>query len=429
MEWKDSSRRKPLILRGARQVGKTHLIVEFGKQEFENIAHFNFEKTPALNELFQGTIHPPSILEKLSLYAEKKIVPGKTLVFFDEVQASPAALTSLKYFNEERNDLHLVAAGSLLGIKIGNSAPFPVGKVNFLDLHPFSFLEFLDGIGKSGLRSHLESIQEFSAIEAPFHEALTEALRMYFFVGGMPEAIVEYQRTRDHATVREVQLELLRGYENDFAKYASASDALKIQAIWDSASLQLAKERKKFKFSEVHKNARARDYETALSWLVDAGLVRLSKRISAPALPLAAQVREGMFKTYLLDTGLLGAKLNLAPRTVVDGYTLFSQFNGAFTENFVAQELAAYGRAPLFYWSSPSDAEVDFIVPHDDEILPLEVKAGLNARLNSLRSYAQKYGTQPLCVASMRNLRMDGNVHNFPLYALCLFPRLIAKYV
>ena len=425
INWKNSYRRKPLILRGARQVGKTYILKEFGEKEYENVAYFNFEEDSGLNDFFKGRIQTEKIIEKLSIYLETKILPGKTLLIFDEVQSSPASLNSLKYFNEKANQYHIATAGSLLGIKIGQSAPFPVGKVNFMDLYPFSFGEYLDGLGKSQLRQFLERKSSFEPIEATFHDELIDNLKMYYFIGGMPEAILQYKNDGDLNHVRVVQQEILTAYEMDFSKYASKSDAIKITNTWHTIPRQLAKENKKFKFSEITKHARARDYNVIIQWLLDAGLVYKCFNITAPRLPLSGYREENIYKLFMLDTGLLCAMLNISQKTIVEGNALFSEYNGAFVENYVAQELIAHGLEEIYYWTSNNRSEVDFIIAYDDFIYPLEVKSGMSTKNKSLRIYGEKYSPPALSRANLRNFNTDHKINNYPLYAVSLFPRII----
>ena len=421
LEWKESSRRKPLILQGARQVGKTYILKGFGEKEYPDTAYFNFEEDPVLNDFFKGKISSKEIIEKLSIYLDKDILPEKTLIIFDEIQNSPAALTSLKYFNEDANQYHIVTAGSLLGIKVGQSAPFPVGKVNFLNLYPLSFCEYLNGIGKSRLCQFLKNIKTLEPIEEGFHRELIEALKMYYFIGGMPEAIVQYKKDGDLKEVRAIQDEILKAYTMDFSKHTTKQEAIKLSNIWNSIPGQLAKENKKFKFSEISKNARARDYNESIQWLVDAGLVYQCFNIKTPKMPLSGYREDNIFKLYLLDAGLLGALLRLSPKTIVKGNELFSEYNGAFTESYVAQELIAYDNRDLYYWSSGNTAEVDFLIPSNEEIIPLEVKAGINTKKKSLKIYGGKYNIPVLSRTTLRNFKHDGKIRNYPLYAVFYF--------
>ena len=423
-EWKNSSLRKPLILKGARQVGKTFILEEFGRREYSNIAYFNFEENPGLNDFFKGRIQPEKIIEKLSIYLETRIYPEKTLIIFDEVQNSPETINSLKYFNEKANEYHIAAAGSLLGIKIGQSAPFPVGKVNFMNLFPFSFREYLSGMGKSQLRNYLESKTTFDSIEKTFHKELIDDLKMYYFIGGMPEAIVQYKKDGDLNKVRVIQDEILTAYTIDFSKYSTKSEAIKINNTWNAIPGQLAKENKKFKFSEISKNARARDYNEAIQWLVDTGLVYKSFNIKTPRFPLSGYREDNIFKLFLLDIGLLGSLLNISQRTIVEGNRLFSEYNGAFVENYVAQELIANNHKELYYWTSNTSAEVDFIISYNEQIFPIEVKAGISKKKKSLRIYGEKYHPPILSRSTLMNFKKDNYICNYPLYAVSLFPKI-----
>ena len=419
--WKKSPSRKPLIMKGARQVGKTYILEKFGAGEYDNVAYFNFEEDPDLNEFFTGRLAPEKIVEKLSIYLESQIVPEQTLIIFDEVQNSPETITSLKYFCEKAPEYHIAAAGSLLGVKVGQSAPFPVGKVNFLDFYPMSFGEFLDAVGKSQLRLFLKNKTDFEPIATTFHAELVDLLKIYYFVGGMPEAVGQYVKDKDLNKVRSIQEEILAAYAIDFSKYTSSTEAIRLAAAWASIHAQLARENKKFTYAEVAKNARAREYSESIQWLVDAGLVIKVHNTQTPKLPLSAY-KEDKFKLYLLDIGLLGAMIKVSQRTIVQGNRLFSEYNGAFVENYAAQELVVHGTNELYYWTSKSTAEVDFIVPWQEEVIPLEVKAGVSKQKKSLRVYGEKYRPSVLSRSTLMNFKEDGNIRNYPLYAVWLFP-------
>lgn len=429
-QWKQSSDRKPLIVKGARQVGKTWILKEFGKNEYKNAAYFNFEEDPALKDFFSGRKQPARIIEKLSIYSEMPIRPHHTLIILDEIQNCPDALTALKYFCEDAREYHVAAAGSLLGLKLGHSSPFPVGKVNFLYLYPLTFGEYLDAIGKTKLRAHLAEKKDFEPLVQVFHDDLVEHLKMYFFTGGMPEPVKHYVNSKDVSIVRKSQQDILAAYLQDFSKYSSKTEAIRISSTWDSIPPQLAKENKKFKYAEISKNARSRDYHEAIQWLVDAGLVYKSYNLKTPKLPLSGYKEDNIFKLYHLDTGLLGAMLNLSARTILERNRLFAEYNGAFTENFVAQELMA---GPLFrethlkelyYWTSKTPAEVDFIVHYQDEVFPLEVKAGVSRRKTSLISYGEKFTPPVLSRATLMNFKRQESLCNYPLYAIARFPQL-----
>ena len=430
LEWKQSKSRKPLILKGARQVGKTYILKEFGKKEYTNVAYFNFEEDPALKDFFTGRLQPERILEKLSIFYETNIHPHQTLIIFDEIQNSPKTLTSLKYFFEDANEYHVAAAGSLLGLKVGHASPFPVGMVNFLYLYPLSFGEFLEAEGKLQLRQYLQKKEDFEPLANAFHEELLDHLKMYFFVGGMPEAVKKYVNDSDLTAVRKIHNEILTAYLQDFSKYSSKTEALRITDTWNSIPAQLARENKKFKYSEISINARSRDYYQAIQWLVDAGLVYKCYNIKTPKLPLSGYKEDNIFKLYLLDTGLLGTMLNFSKRTIVEGSRLFSGYNGAFSENYVAQELAAgylfeeSHLKELYYWANNTAAEVDFIVHYRDMVYPLEVKAGFSRRKTSLMVYGEKYRVPWLSRTTARNFKQEKGLFNYPLYAVSHFPAL-----
>lgn len=427
VDWKRSGRRKPLLLRGARQVGKTWLLKRFGEREYDDLVYLNFEENPALAGLFEGALSPSAILRNLGLYLGRTIAPGaKTLLVFDEVQVSARALTSLKYFREEAPDVHIAAAGSLLGIRIGRESSFPVGQVDFVELHPMTFFEFLDAHGQSGLRRMLEGLERMEPIAQALHDKLLGMLRRYYLVGGMPEAVACDAGGGDPDEVRRIQQAVLRGYHFDFAKYAAPRDIPKLSLVWESIPTHLAKDNKKFVYSTISAGARAREYENAIAWLVDAGLVHKVRRVETARVPLAAVAAPNAFKLYGLDVGLLCAMTRLPGSALVDGNRLFTEFRGALVESYVAQQLAATIQGGLHYWTSPGggQAEVDFVVEHDGEVLPLEVKAGVNPRSKSLRSYDDRYSPPRLSRSSLLNLRRDGRIDNYPLYAVTRFPRL-----
>ncbi|MFV0339323.1 MAG: ATP-binding protein [Parachlamydiaceae bacterium] len=414
--WKHSERRKPLILNGARQVGKTYSLMHFGKTEYKSIVYLNFEKDERLAQYFEGSLDPKELIKILSIHKEIEIVPHDTLLIFDEIQNAPKALNSLKYFQEEANEYHIAAAGSLLGVKTAGGKGFPVGKVNFLHLYPLTFFEFLSALGNEKLRSYLEANQACEPFPEPIHEKLIQLLKYYFFIGGMPEAVAEYAHSEKLHIVREVQKEILSAYEQDFAKHAPPHEIMKITTVWGQIHRQLAKENKKFIFSSIRKSARGRDYEESIQWLTDAGLIHKSYLIESPKFPLSAYANDHNFKIFLADVGLLGAQSNLSPQVIIEGNQLFMEFKGALTENYVAQELIASRNIPPYYWTSEGIAEVDFLFEEDHEIYPLEVKAGANAKKKSLLVYNQKYSPSKLFRATTMNLKKDRNIYNFPLY-------------
>lgn len=426
LEWKSSSNRKPLILRGARQVGKTHLLKLFGKQEYTTCIYLNFEEDPQLNHFFIKNIAPSIILEHISIYLGQEIHPENTLLIFDEIQESPAALNSLKYFCEQAKTFHIIAAGSLLGVKLAHSKGFPVGKVNFLDLYPLSFFEFLEALNKNKLLQFLLQQTTFNPIPDPIHLDLLILLKKYMFVGGMPEAVAEYVKEENLLSVKKIQKEILDAYLLDFSKHAPPEQVIKITQVWKSIPLQLAKENKKFIFAALRKSARGREYETAIQWLADAGLIYKSYDISTPKYPLVRYAEKQAFKVFLLDVGLLSAMCNISAKAVITDNELFSDFQGAFTENYVAQELAVQPLS-LYYWVSEGRAEVDFILEHNSKIIPLEVKAGISRKKKSLLVYDEKYHPALLLRASLLNLKKDGKVANLPLYFIAQLQKMIDK--
>ncbi|OGH57830.1 MAG: hypothetical protein A3G34_08230 [Candidatus Lindowbacteria bacterium RIFCSPLOWO2_12_FULL_62_27] len=422
VEWRKSRRRKPLIMKGARQVGKTWILKEFGGKEYRNLVYLNFEEDSQLKGFFRDSKDPGRILKNLSIYKKQEINPETTLILFDEIQECNSALTGLKYFHEKSNQYHIVAAGSLLGVKTSQPGGFPVGQVNFLHMHPLTFMEFLGAVGEPGLRTLIEETSDFTPYPEPLHHKLIDLLRAYLFVGGMPEAVAVYADSGDLNEVRKVHTEINNSYVLDFAKHAPAVDIPKLTLIWSSIPAHLGKENKKFMFSALKKSARAREYEAAIVWLEDAGLIHRSHAVSAGKLPLGAYRQSGIYKVYALDTGLLGALANLPAEVVVRTDEMFHEYKGAMTENYVAQQWSARGAGDLYYWSSPGAAELDFICEFKGAVHPLEVKSGFNPRSKSLKFYDRKYNPKTLCRTNLLNLKADGKIRNYPLYAVCRFP-------
>jgi len=425
LEWKQSARRKPLLLQGARQVGKTWLINDFGRKEYKDYVYLNFEQNPGLKSLFSGDLRPDSIIRNIGLYLGRKIETEGTLICFDEIQAVPEAITSLKYFNERAPALHLIAAGSLLGVQVGKPASFPVGKVNFMTLYPMSFAEYLDAMGETLLAEQLKNTQTIEPLPEILHEKLLSLLKLYLYVGGMPEVVQDYIDNRDIAAVRTIQHEILEAYQRDFSKYTDAAQVQKTSEVWQSIPFQLARENKKFKFGDVRPKARASTFEQTIEWLKNAGLVHPAFLLRTPKLPLPGYADYSRFKIYLLDTGLLGAMLGLSSGLIIQPTQLFAEYNGAFIENFVAAELVKWSQPGLFYWTSQSDAEVDFIISWANELYPLEVKSGTSRKTHSLRSYAQKYHPRHIFRLSPRNFIQDKEFINLPLYAAFALPAIL----
>jgi predicted AAA+ superfamily ATPase len=425
LRWKTSERRKPLLLRGARQTGKTYILNEFGRNEYQDVCYFNFEEDPDLSSFFERNLDPKRIIAELSIYRRHEIRPEQNLIIFDEIQASNKALSSLKYFQEQAGDFHIAAAGSLLGIKLSKPGSFPVGKVNFLDLHPLSFFEFLEALDYPQHRKLLESIDTFQPLPKPLHEDLIDLLRKYYFTGGMPEAVLHYANSQNLAEVRQIQREIIDSYVLDFAKHAPSSETPKLSLIWESIPRHLARENKKFIFSALRKGARAREYESALMWLQDAGLIHHTLAVEVGRFPLKHYEDVSCFKVYCLDVGLIGALAKTPIEILVAGNRLFTEYRGALAENYVAQELIRAGQQNLHYWRSKGGkAEIDFLCEIDGTIYPLEVKAGINPKSKSLLSYDKQFAPPLLLRSTQLNLKRDAKTCNIPLYAIGILPQL-----
>ena len=424
--WRDSEYRKPLVLRGARQTGKTYILQELGEREYRKCHYFNFEEDSRLGSLFTGNLDTGRIIRDLSLYRQTDIRRGEDLVIFDEVQEDNAALNSLKYFNEHDNDYHIAAAGSLLGVRMSKPKSFPVGKVDFLDLYPLSFYEFLDAVGQHRYRAYLESIDEIAPIPEALHSELTSLLQRYYLVGGMPEAVSRHAADPGGGDYRVVQKAILDSYTLDFAKHAPSSDIPKLSLVWESLPSQLARENHKFLFSVIKKGARAREYENALTWLAHAGLIHRSTLVTSPKVPLKAYRDVSNFKIYACDVGLLGALADVPAQAVQSDLSILTEYHGAFVENYVAQHLSAMMGIDLHYWKNVGRAaEIDFLVSHGSVILPIEAKSGVNIRSKSLAFYSSKYQPSLAIRTSLRNLKIDRRVLNVPLYAFQSLSRIL----
>ena len=423
IEWKNSKYRKPLILKGARQVGKTYLLKQFGKENYDGVAYFNFDHDEDLYNLFVNTKDPKRILEQLAFIYGKAILPGKTLIIFDEIQECPNALNSLKYFQEEANEYHLVCAGSLLGIRLSHTS-FPVGKVEFLNMYPMSFTEFLKADNCENLVKYMDSINKIETIPEIFSNQLEEKLKAYFIIGGMPEAVYSWVNDKDIEQVNQIQENILKAYESDFSKHTQNSEANKISLIWNSIPSQLAKENKKFLYQVVKEGARAREYENALNWLNDANLIYKIYNVKKPDFPLKAYHDLSSFKIYMNDVGLLRKMANLDSRIVIEGNKLFEEFKGAFAENYVLNMLnVIFDNTPNYFTFDRH--EIDFIIQNKNEIIPIEVKSGNAVNSNSLTKYNEKYKPTKTIRLSLDNLKQDGNILNIPLYLLENINKLI----
>lgn len=418
VHWKNRIDRKPLILKGVRQCGKTWILKQFGKENYQDIAYFNFEENPALAQRFQQDLDPKRILMELGVLNGKKIEPETTLVILDEIQFCNAALTSLKYFQEQTPEYHITCAGSLLGIALSKPLSFPVGKVDFLTLLPMSFYEFVLAHEESMLLLHLENQDIRDPIPQMFADRLTSLYRSYLTTGGMPEVVAGWLASKDIAVVERIQDGILNSYELDFAKHAPATDFPKISMIWKSIPDQLAKENGKFVYGHVKPGARAKDLEDALQWLVSAGLVHKVNKIEKPAIPLSAYANSSYFKLYLTDVGLLRRMARLPASAVFEESTLYSEFKGAMAENYVLNELVHLCGDTPFYWKSGNTAEVDFIIQMENYIVPIEAKASWNVKSRSLSVYRTKYEPEIAVKVSLRNLKMDPGLLHLPLYLI-----------
>lgn len=416
IEWKESKYRKPLILKGARQVGKTYILKQFGKENYEGVAYFNFDHDEDLYNLFENTKDPKRILEQLAFIYGKAIIPGKTLIIFDEIQECPNALNSLKYFYEEANEYHIACAGSLLGIRLSHTS-FPVGKVDFLNMYPMTFSEFLTADNAQNLVDYMDSLEKIEKIPDIFFNQVEEKLKAYFIIGGMPEAVSAWVNEKDMELVNKIQDNILSAYESDFSKHTQDSEANKISLIWNSIPSQLAKENKKFLYQVVKEGARAREYENALNWLNDANLIYKTYNVTKADFPLKAYNDLSAFKIYMNDVGLLRKMSNLDSKIVVEGDKLFEEFKGAFTENYVLNMLiSTLNSVPNYYTFDRN--EIDFVIQFKNNIIPIEVKANKSTNSTSLTKYNEKFNNEISVRFSMNNLSKDGKILNIPLFLI-----------
>ena len=416
-KWKDSKRRKPLIIEGARQVGKTWLMKEFGKHAYENTVYINFDSNSRMAALFASDLDTDRLIMGLELFAGHKIDADNTLLIFDEVQEVPRALASLKYFYENAPQYHIVCAGSLLGIALHQGTSFPVGKVDFLKLYPLSFEEFLMAIGQERFAALLRS-HEYLMITS-FKQLYIDALKQYFFVGGMPEAVQFFAENKDFAEVREIQKRILTAYEQDFSKHAPNDIVPKLRMLWNSIPSQLSKENKKFFYGLVREGARAKEYENALMWLCDCGLVHKISRVNTSGIPLKAYEDLKAFKLFLVDVGLLGCMAGLSCRTLLDGNDLFVEFKGALTEQYVCQQLKTAEALEIYYYTNDrGTCEVDFILDTGEKIVPVEVKAETNLKAKSIKTFWEKFSPEIAVRTSMSDYKKEDWLLNLPLYAI-----------
>ena len=416
-KWKNSKRRKPLIIEGARQVGKTWLMKEFGKQAYTDTVYINFDSNTRMADLFAVDLDTDRLILGLELYAGRKIDSDNTLLIFDEVQEVPKALASLKYFYENAPQYHIVCAGSLLGIALHQGTSFPVGKVDFLKLYPLSFSEFLMATGNERFAKLLKK-QDFEMI-TNFKQTYIDALKQYYFVGGMPEAVQSFAESKDFNEVRTIQKRILAAYEQDFSKHAPNEIVPKIRMLWNSIPSQLARENKKFIYGLIREGSRAREYETAIMWLSDCGLVHKVSRVNAAGIPLKAYEDLKAFKLFIVDVGLLGCMTGLHQRTLLDGDDLFVEFKGALTEQYVCQQLKTIEDLGIYYYTNDrGSCEIDFVIDTGEQIIPIEVKAETNLRAKSLKTYRERFEPKLSVRTSMADYKKEDWLLNLPLYAI-----------
>ena len=417
-KWKDSRFRKPFIIEGARQVGKTWLMKEFGRQFYQQTVYVNFDSNKQMKDLFTSSLDIEKIIMGLEIYSDMSISPENTLIIFDEVQEVPEALKSLKYFYENAPQYHIMCAGSLLGIALHNGTSFPVGKVDFLRLYPLSFDEFLLGTGNENLYKLMKS-KNYDLINS-FSEQFSYFLKQYYYIGGMPEAVMRFSESKNFDEVREVQKRILQAYEQDFSKHAPKDIVPKIRMVWNSIPSQLAKENKKFIYGLVREGGRAKDFETAIMWLNDCGLVHKVSRITTPHLPLKAYEDLKAFKLFLLDVGLLNCMTGISKHILLDGNDIFKEFKGSVTEQYVFQQLRTVSDYGIYYYTNDRNScEIDLLVDDGEKVIPVEVKAEENLRAKSLKTYREKYDPDVCVRTSMANYRNENNgLINLPLYCI-----------
>ena len=416
-EWKNKEDRKPMILMGARQVGKTWIMKEFGKNEYAKVAYISFYNNERMNDVFDMDFDIDRIIMNLNIESGVSITPNDTLIILDEIQNAPKALESLKYFCEDANEYHVIAAGSLLGVAVHENVSFPVGKVDMLDLYPFSFREFLLAMDEKSLVMALDS-KDFSIIDN-FSDKFLFWLKNYYYIGGMPAVVDSFRRNKDYVKTRQIQKDILRQFEQDFGKHADAKNLPRIRMVWQSIPIQLAKENKKFFFGQIKKGARSSDFEIAIQWLMDSGLIYKVNRVNEPHRPLKAYINMSAYKLFILDIGLLGALSDLPAKTILEKDEIFVEFKGAFTEQYVLQQLICDTQyTPYYYGTDKSTFEQDFMIQMEDRIVPIEVKAEGNVYSQSLKAYCEKYHPKKAVRFSTLKYVDQGWMVNIPLYAI-----------
>ena len=415
-QWKNNKKRKPLIIQGARQVGKTWIMKEFGARYFKNTIYINFDNNEIMKKVFEIDFDTTRIISAIKIEYGKSFNPEDTLIIFDEIQEAPKALASLKYFNENAPEYAIIAAGSLLGVALHQGTSFPVGKVDFMHLYPLTFYEFVCAVGEESLAQLLLS-NDYEMMNS-FSVKYIELLKKYYYIGGMPEVVQTYIDTDDFYETRKIQKNLLKYYEEDFSKHAPKEVVPRIMMVWNSIPSQLAKENRKFIYGSMREGARAKDFEMAIQWLEDAGLIIRNYRITKPDIPLIAYIEMNSFKMFLLDVGLLAAKANISAKVLLDGCKIFEEFKGALTEQFVAEQLKASDRELYYYSTENSSGEIDLIIQQEMHCIPIEVKAEENLRARSLRAFCEKYKPDIAIRCSMSNYREQDWMVNVPLYVV-----------
>jgi len=417
IEWKNDKNHKPLVLEGARQVGKTWLMKEFGRTQYKKVAYINFDRNEKMCKVFETDLDTNRLITAIELDVEFKITPEDTLIIFDEIQECPRAITSLKYFNEDAPQYDIIAAGSLLGVAHHFGTGFPVGKVEFLRLYPLSFTEFLDAMGKEQFVELIEK-QDFEMIKL-FNTKFEDLLKQYTYIGGMPEVVQDFVDNKDFKKVRTIQKRILSSYEKDFSKHIPANTVEKVRMLWNSVPTQLAKDNKKFIYNAIKKGARAKEFETALTWLKDAGLIYQVYKITKPGLPIGAYEDLDSFKLFVLDVGLLGALVNLDAKTILDRYEIFQEFKGAMAEQYVLQQFKTIKDLPVYYWTNEtSRSEVDFVIQIDSKVVPVEVKAATNLKARSLKIYMEQFKPELALRTSLADYKKTDNLIDLPLYVI-----------
>lgn len=411
--WKNSSNHMPLIIKGARQVGKTWLMQEFGKTQYEKVAYISFDSNPRLDTLFRKDFNIKRLIDGLNIEVGFNIIPKNTLIIFDEIQENPLALTSLKYFCENAPEYDIVAAGSLLGVAHHKGTGFPVGKVEYLNLYPLSFKEFLLAMNENRILGIIDK-NDFE-MQKVFKERIIDLLRRYCYVGGMPKAVLSFSQEQDYNLVRKIQRNILSDYESDFSKHIPPEQVERTRLLWNAIPSQLVKENKKCVYGKIKQGARAKDFEIALNWLINSGLVHKVSRVTEPNMPLKAFEDVSAYKLFLLDVGLLGAMNDLDSRSLLENDKLFNDYNGAVTEQYVLQEFKTIGDLPVFYWAS-NRAELDFLIQYQNNIIPVEAKATINLQAKSLKSFRQKYEPKISIRTSLADYEENTGLFNIPLY-------------